>query len=107
MSEKKRFIDRVLLGIALTSEIDDEVDQWHNEPSDIELHEFLGFSEDEYDLWVSSPEFLDLIVYARASRTPLVQIANDNFLENRRIAARAEDVWMVNRLKDWISRHSD
>lgn len=106
MSDDQSFIDRVLDGSVLTSEIDDFVKAWHEGHSAEELHEFLGMSEEEYDLWVDSPDFLELIIYSRVSQTPLAEIANDNFLEKERVAARANEVWMVDRLKQWIARHS-
>jgi hypothetical protein len=36
--------------------LDDEVDLWHNSPSELSLHEWLGMSEEEYTLWVERPK---------------------------------------------------
>ncbi len=106
MSNDPSFIDRVLDGSVLTFEIDNFVRTWHEGDSLKELHEFLGFTEEEYDLWVDSPDFLELIIYSRVSQTPLAEIANDNFMEKDRVAARADEVWVVDRLKQWILKHS-
>jgi hypothetical protein len=36
-------------------EIDDAIDYWHHENTNIKLHEFLGMTQDEYDVFVTSP----------------------------------------------------
>lgn len=107
MSENETFLEQVLAGTRLASEIDDAVEDWHSGDSNASLRETLGFKEDEYDLWLSSPSFFDLIVFARATGHTLQEVANDNFLEERRMAARAEDSWMVNKLKAWLANNSD
>ncbi len=59
------FIDVVLHGDALWTEIDDWVDQWHDTDTGMELHEFLGMTSDEYGLWVEQPSALRVILGAR------------------------------------------
>ena len=59
------FIDVVLHGDALWTEVDDWVDRWHEDPADTELHDFLGMTPDEYTLWVEQPSALRLILRAR------------------------------------------
>jgi len=59
------FIDVVLLGDALWTEVDDWVDRWHEGEGDMELHDFLGMTPDEYTLWVEQPSALRLILGAR------------------------------------------
>jgi len=39
-------------------QIDDLIDQWHESDSHIELHEYLGWSVDDYRTWVSDPIFI-------------------------------------------------
>jgi hypothetical protein len=107
MSNSLTFIDDVLSGSRLAFEIDDAVAAWHAGDSDLSLREALGLRPDEYDLWLSSPDFLELIIYARVSKTPLVEVANDNFVEKQRIAARAEDTWMIKQLRDWLSKYEN
>lgn len=107
MSEPLTFLEDVLTGSRLAFEIDDAVAAWHAGESELSLREALGLRPDEYELWLSSPDFLDLIIYARASKIPLVEVANDNFFEKQRIAARAEDAWMIKQLRDWLSKHGN
>lgn len=107
MSDTPTFLDDVLHGRRLASEIDSVVKSWHESDSELSLRETLGFREDEYDLWLGSPRFLDLIIFAHSTNTPLVEIANDNFTEKQRIAARSEDIWMVDRLREWLSKNLD
>jgi len=63
MSE--RYVDAVLEGLALWTDIEHHVEQWHASDSGEELHEFLGFSWEEYALWVERPQALRLILAAR------------------------------------------
>ena len=107
MSEAVTFLDQVLEGSRLAAEIDDAVKSWHESDSQLSLRETLGLRADEYDLWLSSPDFLDLIIFARVAGLPLAQVANDNFIEKKRMAARAEDAWMVKKLQDWLSSQID
>lgn len=90
MSGRRNFIALALAGEAMPDEIDDYVDDWHNNPGDLALHEFLGMDRAEYALWLRAPDALPLIVASRKLGKSLEVIANDNIREMRR-AARAED----------------
>jgi len=59
------FIDACIAGTALFEDIDDFVDKWHGSKEDGELHEFLGMSVDEYNLWMVDASALQTIVDAR------------------------------------------
>jgi SNF2 family DNA or RNA helicase len=59
------FLDRYLAGKARREEIDDYVDAWHENPEQMELHEFLGMSQQEYAWWLRNPDALDEIALAR------------------------------------------
>ena len=63
MSE--RYIDAVLDGSALFTDIDDYIDRWHEHPGAESLHEYLGLTWDEYALWVEEPRSLRLIIAAK------------------------------------------
>ena len=43
---KLTFIELCVKGEVLIDEIDNFVDEWHQSPQDIELHEFLGMTWD-------------------------------------------------------------
>lgn len=36
--------------------IDDKIDEWHNSDSELPLHEYLGWSEEQYHKWVMAPD---------------------------------------------------
>lgn len=36
--------------------IHDYIDKWHESDSDVELHEFLGLTFDEYAVWVKKED---------------------------------------------------
>jgi len=62
------FLDRYIAGKTRREEIDDYVDAWHGNPGQMELHEFLGMSKQEYAQWLRNPDALDEIALARKTR---------------------------------------
>ena len=64
------FLEQYLNGKALPEDIDDYVDQWHSDPGNQQIYEFLGMSEDEYSLWLRDPDMLLHIARARRERRP-------------------------------------
>jgi hypothetical protein len=87
MSSPETFIDLVLHGDVVMDEIDDFVEAWHRSDSDETLHEFLGMTSEEYDLWVEKPESLPLILAAREDRLPVAE-AIERYAEFEPVAAR-------------------
>jgi hypothetical protein len=72
MSEhSKTFLEMCLDGEAFSSEIDDFVDLWHNSDTQGSLSEFLGFTQEEYAMWVEQPDLLDRIILAHRHEIPL------------------------------------
>lgn len=59
------FMEKVLAGDVLDREIDDFVEQWHKSQTTQSLAEFLGFTDEEYALWVEQPESLRSILFSR------------------------------------------
>jgi hypothetical protein len=55
----------------MIDEIDDFVDGWHDDPRNLPLYEHLGFTKDEYALWLRSPDSLQLILNSRKHKIPL------------------------------------
>lgn len=51
------FIDRALAGEVLdpVAEAFEAVDAWHDAPSDLDLHQWLGMTEDEYKRFAEAP----------------------------------------------------
>src|SRR5437899_5671925 len=64
-----KFIEQVLEGEILETEIDDFVEQWHESNSQESLADYLGFTDEEYALWVEKPETLRSIILRRKQRT--------------------------------------
>lgn len=68
MTTRKSFIDLCIAGEACLWEIDDFVDQWHEAPGALPLHEFLGLSIEEYAEWLDDSESLRQVVSSRLSK---------------------------------------
>jgi hypothetical protein len=101
MSSRRSFLSLALAGEAMTDEIDDYIDQWHEDSLGLSLHDYLGMTTEEYGLWLDSPDFLPLIIASRKLDRPLNVLANDN-LQAMRLAARADDATKVKRLQAWL-----
>lgn len=100
MSEPN-FIDACLAGDALLVEIDDYVDRWHEGNGfDVELPVFLGFSEEEYSLWVERPSSLRWIIAARNRNKPLKAFLIE--AGTAAVAARTADANEAKRLVQWL-----
>ena len=99
-SYDRDFVSLALDGEVMMDEIDDYVDSWHTTQDNRTLHEYLGMNQEEYALWLTSPDSLALIL-----RRPLYEVANDN-LQLMRLAARSNSKSDMNRLAQWLrNRH--
>ncbi|GGJ88958.1 hypothetical protein GCM10010123_18170 [Pilimelia anulata] len=88
MSSPKTFVDSCLAGAAFLDEIDDYVDQWHDNAelhSSMTLAQHLGMTSAEYRLWVERPESLRFILAAHRDRVEVGTLLRDP----RRFAAAA------------------
>lgn len=67
MSDRQTFADRVLAGKVIDLDtVDDDVSAWHRaKGAGCALHEWLGFSREEYSLFVEQPDSLRTIFAAR------------------------------------------
>ena len=101
MSSRPNFIALAVVGEALPDDIDDYVDDWHDNPGDLALHEFLGMDRAEYALWLRLPDALPLIIASRKLGKPLEAIANDN-IRDMQLAARIDDSSKIERLQRWL-----
>jgi hypothetical protein len=72
---QETFLDKCLSGRAFPSDIDEFVEQWHSKRNGPSLRECLGFSEEEYGLWVEHPKSLEIILFARARNLELGEAA--------------------------------
>ena len=99
--EHQTFVSLALSGEVIFDEIDDFVEAWHESDSKADLATFLGFTQEEYALWVSVPDSVGLILSARYEERPLNEAVNDNF-EELKLAARAGETKKIARLKSWL-----
>ncbi|MFN4833502.1 MAG: hypothetical protein ACK5VA_05280 [Pseudanabaena sp.] len=85
------FIEKCINGDASLDEIDNYIDEWHDSDSDInlELHEFLGMSWEEYSLWAVKPKFLAWIINAR--RKGVISSETKFLQESQPLAARSSN----------------
>lgn len=56
------FITLCAQGMCELSEIDDFIDAWHCSSHPLPLHTFLGFSLEDYNIWLLRPDFLQAVV---------------------------------------------
>lgn len=101
------FMDLALQGRILSDEIEDFVGRWHDSESNVEIYEFLGLTFQEYSLWVSDPDNIDLIIYARHSNISISKAVNDNIQHDERIAARSDEARKIAALARWIAAQPD
>jgi hypothetical protein len=90
MSEN--YVQDVLSGDALWTEIEDYVEQWHNsESAEPSIADFLGMTQREYDLYVEQPASLRFILAAHALDEPvesLVQRSDEHLVAARGLSQR-------------------
>jgi hypothetical protein len=104
------FFDLYSRGQALPDEIDDFIDKWHDradaEARSLLLHEYLGMTLDEYEVWVHDPDVLPQILIARREGRPLSEVMSD-YLNELPVAARADDVARVKALRAWLVKQQN
>jgi hypothetical protein len=96
------FVEKVLAGEVLDTEIDDFVEQWHQSEVKQSLAEFLGFTEEEYALWVEQPESLRSILFCRMNEINISEASE--WREAHRVAARSQRKGDADELMRWLKR---
>ena len=102
--ESLAFVDACLGGDCLSDEIDDYVDRWHEGDSRLPLAEFLGFTPEEYAVWVEMPNSLEWILYARKTGKRIGTILSEIVVANPRLAARSLSPEDADELIKWLKR---
>jgi hypothetical protein len=69
----RTFVARAMMGefegLDLEDVIDDAIEAWHSSDSTLELHEYLGFTWDEYGEWVAAPRTrIEELLHRRAMK---------------------------------------
>lgn len=96
-----------LRGDVMSDEIEDFVERWHQSDVPQELHAYLGMTWEEYSLWMTDPDYIDLIIAARRDERPLREAINDNLRSTERLAARSDDTGKIAALRRWIAAQPD
>jgi hypothetical protein len=96
------FINLALEGEVLETEIDDFVELWHNSETGQSLAEFLGFTDEEYALWVEQPESLRSILFCRKQNVCLSEA--DEWRDAHRVAARSQRNGDADELLRWLKK---
>ncbi|MGW5781126.1 hypothetical protein [Streptomyces sp. NPDC003863] len=101
---KATFVDDALAGVAGIDEIDSYIDAWHDaDDTDLELHEFLGMTWDEYRLWVEKPTTLRYILSAhRHGNTVSEELIKTK--SNLALAARADSADEAESVLTWLRK---
>jgi hypothetical protein len=84
-------------------EIDDFVDEWHASPTEETIYDFLGMTQEEYDLWVEQPSSLRLILAAREDHLLLYE-AIERYVDYEPVAARAADPAEARVVLEWLRK---
>lgn len=98
------FLGLCLNGDVIAQEIDDFVGAWHSsEDGNVELWEFLGFTEQEYRAWVKDPDVIFAIIDARRRGLKLEEVLAAN--SELRAAARAQSGDDAEDVLDWLRKN--
>ena len=102
MSEKRPIVERFLSGEECDlTRIDGEIDAWHEMETTIPLHEWLGLTLEEYQLYVEKPASIRVILAARHHNRPLKDLLSAKNAAAL-IAARGASAAEVAELRTWL-----
>jgi hypothetical protein len=89
-------------GRATAGQAEDYVDAWHvsGDEETRSLAEYLGMSDDEYDIWLMTPRALPVILAARRAARPLRESVSP-FYEALQAAGNADDAPALQRMGYW------
>lgn len=99
------FVEDLLAGRALLSDLDDYVDRWHAldhsvPEASMELHEFLGMSWEEYSSVIRFPASIRFVLAARRAGESLDETLREVGASG--IAARADSREDAEQLVRWL-----
>jgi hypothetical protein len=105
-SEAASFFDRYSRGELAPDKIDDFISEWHLLPPADQrpLAEFLGMAEEEYQVWLMDWDSLPLILAARQTRRPLIELVAERVAEMQ-AAGRPSDRSALYALDNWMKGH--
>jgi hypothetical protein len=90
-------------GRASAEQIEDHVGAWHDSGDDEtrELHEYLGMTDEEYDVWLMTPRTLPLLVEARRTGRPLRKLV-EGLYQDLCAANDPKDQPTIYRMSYWL-----
>ncbi len=101
------FFDLYSRGEAVADEIHDFIGRWHDDQApwarDMPLHDYLGLTRDEYEVWLYDPFALPCILQARQPGGDLVDIMAARYA-HLRADDRREDGTIIVSLGNWLKR---
>jgi hypothetical protein len=94
VSDATRFFDLYSRGDVMPDAIDDFIGRWHDDVDpwarDMPLHEYLGLTHEEYEVWRYDPRSLPCILRSRKLGEDLVGIMTERY-DEMLAAKRPED----------------
>ncbi|HEY1931501.1 MAG TPA: hypothetical protein VGG99_05780 [Acetobacteraceae bacterium] len=107
VSEATRFFDLYSRGDVTPDAIEDFVGRWHDDVDpwarDMPLHEYLGLTHEEYEVWLYDPRSLPCILRSRQSGEDLVRIMAERY-DELLATNRLEDQTALFSLGNWLKR---
>lgn len=100
--KSNNFITLCSNGELLPDEIDDYIDEWHDSDNNNTIYDFLGMTQEEYRLWVHSPEIFTYIITARVNNQNLNDILSS--MNDKSLAARADSPQKAEQLMEWLKQ---
>jgi hypothetical protein len=94
------YVDRVLDGTALWTDIDDYIARWHREAESESIEGFLGMTHEDYSLFVEEPRSLRFILAAHESSESVTQLLEK--VDEHAIAARGLDATDARKVRSWL-----
>lgn len=105
--EAPSFFDLYARGEVTADSVHDHIDRWHDRYKDQAdyppLHEYLGMTHDEYEVWLYDPFALPFIRQSRQPGGNLVDIMAERY-EQLCAANRREDGTIIFSLGNWLKR---
>jgi len=105
MSDRRTFVDLALAGeiVDPDEEVDAFIEGWHRSDSELDLAQWLGFTDAEYALFVEKPAFLRAILMARRSHISLAE-AVTVASRTTALAARGVDPDDIPKIRTWLEQ---
>jgi hypothetical protein len=106
-TEAPSFFDLYCRGAVEADSVHDHIDGWHDRYKDQTdyppLHEYLGMTRDEYEVWLYDPFSLPRIRQSRQTGESLADIMARRY-DQLRAANRREDGTIIFSLGNWLKR---